>query len=170
MNLNPFKKSPGPMDESRFWKIIEDNRGDAARVESVLSRIAPDQIAEFQRIYWNHHNQLHRWDVWGAAFVINGGCGDDGFHYFKAWVIGKGRKAFETALASPDDLGRFVSGADADEGCDNESLNYAAENAFETVTGGELAHGSIEGQEPSGTPWDEEEVDGLYPTLAAKFG
>jgi hypothetical protein len=31
-------------------------------------------------------------DQWGAAYLANGGCSDDGFDYFRGWLIGQGRK------------------------------------------------------------------------------
>lgn len=169
------ESSPGPtrgMDVDRFWTILEQSHGDAERVASMLSKLTKDEIASFQKLYYDHHNRLHKWDVWAAAYVINGGCSDDGFHYFKAWVIGKGRKAYETALNSPDDLGPFVTDADADMECDNESLNYAAIEAWEKVAGkgAELERNSIEGSEPEGEPFDEDTVYERFPKLAAKFG
>jgi hypothetical protein len=160
------------MDENGFWKIVEGSRGNAERIEKELAKLAPEQIAQFQKLYYERHNRLHRWDIWGAAYVINGGCSDDGFHYFKAWLIGKGRKAYEAALSDPDSLGSFVTDADLDEGCDNESLNYAAEQAYESVTGNDsqLDRDSNEMDVPAGEPWNEESVYDLYPKLSAKFG
>jgi Protein of unknown function (DUF4240) len=48
------------------------------------------------------------WGLWGAAYVIDGGCSDDGFDYFRAYLISRGRAVFEAAMADPDSL------ADAD--------------------------------------------------------
>lgn len=159
------------MDEDVFWRIIEGSRGNAQRVIKALAKLPEDQIATFQKLYYDHHNRLHRWDIWGAGYVINGGCGDDGFHYFKAWIISKGRKAYDTALTDPDSLGRFVTRAEVDEGCENEMLNYAAQLAHESKTGkaNELEWIPNEGGSPAGEPWDEENVYTLYPKLSAKF-
>jgi hypothetical protein len=48
--------------------------------------------------------ESYRWDLWGAAYLINGGCSDDGFEYFRAWLIAQGRQVFEAALRDPDSL------------------------------------------------------------------
>ncbi len=39
------------------------------------------------------------------AYIINGGCSDDGFDYFLGWLIAKGRKYFEAALVNPERAG-----------------------------------------------------------------
>jgi hypothetical protein len=35
---------------------------------------------------------------------MNGGCSDDGFEYFRAWLLAQGRDTFEKALEDPDTL------------------------------------------------------------------
>ena len=49
-------------------------------------------------------NESYRWDLWSAAYLANGGCSGDGFDYFRGWLIGQGRTAYETVLADPDAL------------------------------------------------------------------
>ncbi len=34
--------------------------------------------------------------------VVNGGCSDDGFEYFRGWLIGQGGAYFEAALKDPE--------------------------------------------------------------------
>ena len=36
--------------------------------------------------------------------MINGGSSDDGFHYFRAWLISRGQAVYEAAVANPDSL------------------------------------------------------------------
>jgi hypothetical protein len=48
-----------------------------------------------------------RSSLWAAAYVINGGCSDDGFDYFRAWLMLQGQGTFGQAVAdldSPADL------------------------------------------------------------------
>jgi hypothetical protein len=42
--------------------------------------------------------------LWAAAYRINGDCSDDGFDYFRDWLITQGRDMFEAAVADPDAL------------------------------------------------------------------
>jgi hypothetical protein len=46
--------------------------------------------------------------LWGAAYLINGGCSDDGFDYFRRWLILQGHKVFQAAIANPDSLADVV--------------------------------------------------------------
>jgi hypothetical protein len=66
----------------------------------------------------------YRWDLWAAAYVINGGASDDGFEYFLGWLMAQGRTRWEATLADPDSLADIV---DADTGdLDGEELLYIA--------------------------------------------
>jgi hypothetical protein len=155
------------MQESDLWSLIARTNGDADAVEAALKTLSADEIESFHNLYWTKHNLLHRWDVWGAGYIIAGGMSDDSFHYFKAYVVGKGQTAYEAMLKSPDSFGPFAT----DDEVENESLNYASQAAYEAVTdGGELPYLSREGSDPSGEPWDEDAVYDLFPNLTAKFG
>ena len=43
-------------------------------------------------------------DLWAAAYMICGGCSDDGFRDFRAWLIAQGREVFKGAVPNPDSL------------------------------------------------------------------
>jgi hypothetical protein len=155
------------MQESAFWDLIQKARGDADAVEAALKALPAEDIESFHNLYWTKHNLLHRWDVWGAGFLVAGGMSDDSFHYFKAYIIGKGQATYEAMIKDPDSTGEMM--ADDDE-IDNESLNYASQAAYEAVTGGgELPYLSREGSGPSGEEWDEDDLVRLFPNLAARY-
>lgn len=159
------------MTEEQFWQLIASTRGNAEAVTKRLSRLSPEEIRDFHRIYWEKHNALHRWEVWQAADLICGGCGDDSFHYFKAFVIGKGQEFYEIVLQNPDDMGDRLTEDDEEEGYDNELLNYAAVEAYEAVAPGqELDHLSDEGKEPSGPQIAESDAPTRFPKLWASYG
>ncbi|WP_411152717.1 DUF4240 domain-containing protein [Streptomyces sp. A30] len=42
--------------------------------------------------------------LWATPYMINGGCSDDGFDYFRGRLIVQGRDPFEQALANPGAL------------------------------------------------------------------
>jgi Protein of unknown function (DUF4240) len=48
--------------------------------------------------------QFYRLALWGAAYLINGGCSDDGFDYFRGWLLSQGHATWQAALADPDSL------------------------------------------------------------------
>jgi hypothetical protein len=67
--------------------------------------------------------------------LLNHGHGtDDGFKYFRNWLISRGRKVYDAALKSPDALGRVPVhiGPNGPE-AEFESFGYAAAEAYEAV-------------------------------------
>src|SRR5262249_3624297 len=100
------------MDIGRFWQIVDAARLRAgadtgARVEAVragLSGLPATELESFQRHYDEQIRRSYHWDLWGAAFVMNGGCSDDGFRYFRDWLVSEGRATFEAALENPESL------------------------------------------------------------------
>ncbi len=164
------------MDESTFWAIVE-----AAKAESTpalsnqpeilqkrLEALPPLEIVEFDRIFTALHYNAYRWDLWAAAYIIEGGCSDDGFTDFRAGLIGLGREVYYEAVDDPSRLVRQPT-----QGVDfsHEAMLYAARLAYEAVTGEEMPdHGIARPEVPIGERWDTSSVGTKYPELAAKFG
>jgi Protein of unknown function (DUF4240) len=137
------------MDHEEFWALIDSTRGGgceehAQRLEARLRALPPDQILAFDRFYSRLAEQSYRWDLWGAAYLLRGGCSDDGFEDFRGWLIGQGRAVFEAALEDPDTLAEHpqVQPVTAttrwDLNVDCEALVFAAAHAYEQVTGESL--------------------------------
>lgn len=74
------------------------------------------------------------WNLWGAAYVINGGCSDDCFEYFRGWLVLQGRETFERALANPDSLAVHPQLEGAAE---LEEVLYVARTVYQAKTGKE---------------------------------
>lgn len=79
-----------------------------------------------------------------AAYLIGGGCSDDGFTDFRFGVIAQGRDWYEKAAACPDSLADHPAVAGAElplwhNPLCYEEAGYAAYHAFERVTGDEHA-------------------------------
>ena len=73
--------------------------------------------------------------------MINGGCSDDGFDYFRGWLLVQGREVFERAVADPDGLAdvaavRLAVSWRAFLEC--ESVLYIPSQAHKVATGEEL--------------------------------
>jgi len=163
------------MDIETFWNTIDRTRevggsDPDARIDALRDELAPLPPVELQA-FQNHYDRLsgsaYRWDIWGAAYVMLGGCSDDGFHYFRDWLISEGRTTFEAALADPDSLADLPR-IDVAE---NESYGYVALELFEKAESGELDRDmSTEGTEPLGERWDEDKVYGMFPRLSALYG
>lgn len=81
-----------------------------------------DEVAALARAEWELRARSYQVDLWGAAYLINGGCSDDGFEYFRGWLMAQGRDVFERAVADPDSL--------ADVPAVRERLDLEAEDMF----------------------------------------
>jgi hypothetical protein len=168
------------MEKAQFWNEIDASRrasdGDPeAQVDELrirLGSLSADEIVEFDRIFSEYHERAYSWDLWGAAYIIGGGCSDDGFMDFRGWLISKGEKAYEAALENPESLVKVVK--EDDEECQIEGFQYAASKAWEEKTGlgrDAFPRHSIERRnEPVGTKWNEDDLEVRFPKLTKKFG
>lgn len=162
---------------NEFWDIIHRAKGSLSpdseslspdELASVLEAYPTDDIYEFALAFNQMLVQLNKWDIWGAGFVICDGMDEDSFHYFRSWIIGKGRKCFETALRSPDDLIDFLG---SEQEFENEQLEYVALDILEArgILDDPREEGEDADTEPDGEPFDEETVDDQFPRLAALY-
>ena len=139
------------MDAGRFWEIIETARASARQdrpfheaLTDHLATLTEQDILEYHERFEKVHEDLYQHDLWAAAYLIGGGCSDDGFIDFRAGLIAQGRDWYHKAAASPDSLADHPAVAGARHPrCDNplfhEEVNYAASHAFERVSGDEDA-------------------------------
>ena len=75
--------------------------------------------------------EAYRWDLWAAAYLIQGGCSDDGFEYFCDWLISLGKHRFEAALRNPDSLAEVIEDEDDEEGREFEAFAAAVIHVWE---------------------------------------
>ncbi|WP_409240330.1 DUF4240 domain-containing protein [Streptomyces sp. PA5.6] len=117
------------MDIQQFWNLIEQARQqapDPADVDAVAQQATALLAARPLEAIVDTHQAVHqlladsyRAPLWAAAYMINGGCSDDGFDYFRGWLIMQGSTVFEQALADPDTL------------ADNPAVRDAAPEGYE---------------------------------------
>jgi hypothetical protein len=101
------------MTLTEFWDHVEKcRRADPdAHAERLVARLAKrpvETIVAFDHVWQTRRNRAYSWNVWGAAYLINGGCSDDGFIDFRSWLILRGRKVFDRAVKNPDALASIV--------------------------------------------------------------
>jgi hypothetical protein len=153
----------------RFWSLIEAGK-DADEPEedlrAQLEALPPAEIVSFQEHFDTVFNQAYRWDLWGAAHLIEGGCSDDGFIDFRYALISRGRAVFERALKDPESLaqGEVVS---------DEAFGYVAQKVYQEKTGQRLPRKELASPaEPAGEEWDfddDDETARRLPRLNARF-
>lgn len=134
----------------------------------------PEAVLDFARHFEARYNRAYTWELWGAAWVLLDGASDDAFDYFRCWLIGQGREVFEGALHEPDDLADLLGPFDDEIDGDGEELGYAADEAYEQLTGADTPDLGIAPApvDPSGTPIDLEDDDALavrFPRLWDRF-
>ncbi|GAA1405957.1 hypothetical protein AUR04nite_16680 [Glutamicibacter uratoxydans] len=173
------EKAVPPMKSEDFWEIIERSRsaskGDveqqAMALEEILSKLSFEQIAAFHDEFARKNQQLYTCDLWGAAYVLHGGCSDDCFEYLRSWAVAQGQDYFEAVADDPLVLGDslLASVGDSDSG---EWMQYAAADAYASASDGrsldnDYPHilSTIAMDEPQGEPWDEEDLDQRFPDL-----
>ncbi|MFF4354295.1 DUF4240 domain-containing protein [Streptomyces sp. NPDC001530] len=176
------------MDTGEFWRLVEDARKQAAdptdgeavaaRATEVLAARPVEEILAAQQVFWDLMAQSYRAPLWAAAYLINGGCSDDGFDYFRGWLILQGREVFEQAVADPDALAELPVVREAAEDwmeMECEDALGIAWDAYRTATGEEPPQDSFTIRYPDLDPsWgfdfdDEEERSRRLPRLSALY-
>lgn len=167
------------MDRDTFWALVDRTRaatdGDPDAQEEALrealGQMPPAEIVDFERHASALLAESYRMRLWGAAYLINGGCSDDGFDYFRGWLVAQGRAVYEAALADPDTLADHPGLGDGD--VELEGLWYVAQQEYERLTGGEmpeLEQPEVADEEAFDLDFDDD--DGMraqYPRLSARF-
>src|SRR6185369_3533018 len=112
--------------------------------------------------------EAYSWQLWGAIYIIQGGCSDDGFTDFRDWVISRGKEFYYTAIANPAFLSEV---AEEEIDVDWEGISYIPSSVFEELTGEEIPSEFEENQDIKGEPWDEDSDDlkKMFPELWERY-
>ena len=167
-----------------FWAVIDRATADrpgspdevAQRATADLATRDPEEIVAWGRHLDKVMAASGKEDLWAAAYLINGGCSEDGFDNFRGWLIAHGREVLARSVREPDSLAEMPVVREA-------AVNGAVFEAAEVLTIAAEAH-----QEATGTPlpaveplatkpdaamlWDfdnEEEMARRLPRLSALF-
>jgi hypothetical protein len=161
------------MHVEQFWELVRKSKRGAAdcnahaeQLVTRLQKLEPHEIVTFDQHLRQRLADAYRWDLWAVAYIINGGCSDDGFEYFRCWLVAQGKDFFEAVLHNPEHAARRAREGEAE--C--EAILYAPAAAYESKMGQALPDTNIEQpDEPAGTPWQEDELERLYPKLWKRF-
>ena len=170
------------MDETVFWKLIDRVRNEypddlddqCTYLGQVLQRLPPTDCLSAGRWFDEAIRRAYHWPLWGAAFIIGGGCSDDGFVDFRAALVMRGWAVFEAALRDPDSLANLTLPEEAwfYEGFQyvvHEAMDEAGDAAIDAEADGEEEDEDPDGfRDPTGEEWREDELAALLPRLYAK--
>lgn len=170
------------MDFIQFWRIIEKtrqgNHTNLERYEESLAKnlrsLTPEEIIGFDAKITELTRRAYRWNLWDAAYLINGGCSDDGFSCFRLWLIAQGKQVYEEALLNPDLLADYINVED--EECEFEAIISIAWNVWSERTGRSVDEFPVGEGETGGEPVGKSFIENdpalamLLPKLYQKFG
>ena len=142
-NSDELAKTSAMLDEDLYWKIIDkslkntDNQEDQESfLVKEISTLTPVQMIGFRLRTDKLLYDTYTSEMWCAAYIMNGGCSDDGFEYFRNWVISRGKETYYQAKQNPDNLIAEVE--ENEDGYEFESFWYVALAAFQQRTGKDL--------------------------------
>lgn len=145
------------MNLDQFWEIIAATQAESREQQlelfrNELQRLTPEELIEFERHYGEIFVAAYSWDLWVVVWLCQAAMlSDDGFHYFRSWLISKGRATCEAALMNPDSLVEVL----ADEKNPRfELFAYVPWKVWESKMGNKPMQIDItHPKEPSGGDW-----------------
>lgn len=172
------------IDQDGFWTLIDqakERTGDPEGwLRGWLTSMGPEQAKKFDDIANAYTALAYQYGLWSAASVMCGGCTDDGFMDFRAWLVAQGREVYLAALADPDSL----AGAADYQDQRFDFLPFVGDCAYEELTGrgayqdfdpveyqalkAELAQDVVYG-EGINYPYDLADIPAYAPRLCAKY-
>lgn len=175
------------MNKTQFWRLIaasrREARGDDRKQEKALEKrlhkLSPGEIVSFDKHFDEYMERAYHWDLWGAIYIIYGGCGDDCFSDFCSWLISRGEKVYRAALRDPSTLLRVVKPArEAPKKGRKRSrhlwLSFLNSAVFVWVekTGKEMfamPRRACTRSEPAGEEWAYDDLEERFPKIWKKF-
>jgi hypothetical protein len=164
------------LPEDSFWSVIqltfEKANGDFDEQQEVLTgllkKMKPEEIMMFDNRFRQLHAQAYDWDLWGAIYIINGGCSDDSFIDFRGWLIAQGKEFYYKSISDPESL---VYEPEERIDVEWEGINYIPRQVFEEITGKEMPRIIKEDSVIKGQEWkeDNDDLEKRFPKLWSKY-
>ncbi len=138
-----LSKTAEMLDENVYWNIIDKSLKNTSNQDDQeqylikeIEKLSPKEMIGFRlrtdKLLYDTYNS----EMWCAGYIMNGGCSDDGFEYFRNWIISRGKTTYYNAKENSDSLISEV--IEGEEFYDFESFWYVALVAFEHKTGKDL--------------------------------
>jgi hypothetical protein len=165
----PDKRS---MDESVFWELIDGVKNSATsplerpwQLTEELQKFSATAIKQFEAIFQQKLAEAYRQDLWAIAYIALGGCSNDDFEYFLAWLVSEGKQVFEAALEDPESL----AGLDV-QPFKLEAMLYASLEAYDRRANKPLNVKRLIPKQPAGRAWEEADLSVRFPNACRKWG
>ena len=164
------------MTVDQFWNFIDrvhsasennmERKSDLLKSE--LQDLPVPEIVSFQAHLDEAIDTAYTWPLWGAAFIMNGGCSDDSFIDFRTTLISLGRETFEAAVENPDTLADLQLELDEEfiyEGFQDIPIEVLEQRA----PGQKFPRCQPHPKTPAGDRWEEHSVHHFFPRLSEKY-
>lgn len=145
INLDSIHFAPTSemLDEESYWKIIENSLKETTTQEdqelfitSTLEKLSPKEMIGFRLRTDKLMFDSYTSNLWCANYIVSNGAVDDGFDYFRCWLISRGKDAYYKTQGNPDYLVNLVG--NEPHTYDFEGFWYVANNAFKNLTNKEV--------------------------------
>lgn len=138
------------MDTAFFWKIMDygfakgqfNNEKKRQALLEQLVKLTPEQIQDFEIIFQQMAQKANTWNNLAAATIMAGGAGDDGFYYFRCWLISLGKYHFEETVKNPDHLAELNVPV-------NKQYGYVEAEFEDLIPLSDEAYGMVTKKDPS---------------------
>jgi hypothetical protein len=159
----------GPMSEEQYWQIIAESIKEGPyqswQEHFLVHKLKTFTVEELVGYELRTELLMHASytaNLWCAADLLNNGCSDDGFDYFRYWLISRGKKVYHDSLQNPDSLVAQID--ERKQFYDFEKFGYIAHKVFEQKTDGNLYDYIRDGLPHSREPeiqltWDSEKPE-----------
>ncbi|KAF2331905.1 DUF4240 domain-containing protein [Flavobacterium daemonense] len=172
-----FNASKELMEEDLFWKIIQKTKNSSGgnfeeqqeELANELRKLTANELILFGNSFRNFRGQANTWELWGAIYIIHGGCSDDSFNDFREWVIAQGKDFYYTTLHNPESLAEIET--HLIEEFDWEGFGYLPGIIFEELTDQKMPYPFQENHITTGKEWNEDgnDLKHMFPKLYAKY-
>ena len=162
------------MNERRFWGIIMEAKEGTknnykAQIENLkrlLFTLEPQEIEQFDNRFAAMMDVANDSRLWAAASVINGGCSEECFEFFRQYLIAQGGDKFYATLNNPETCSTWIKSETQE---DWGGLLYVAPKIYRMKTTKQIPDSYNPESVMKGEPMDEMSALKLYPKLAKKF-
>ena len=177
------------IDDAYFWALLETAKTKGEYADEQLEWLTNDlakrsvkEIVMFDYLFKQHYYKSYTSDLWAATYIVMGGCSDDLFEEFRAWVLYQGRDVYEAAIQDPQSLLPYFELLEQQELVPHlEELLFVSLLAYEEKTGLDDNEYFAIYEQLSGDnyvepelefDWDENEEDlrRKFPLLWARYG
>ena len=183
------QQADSKMTEGDFWNLLNTakRKGDdwGEQLEWLVEKLATmpvNDIIRFDYHFNQNYQKSYTSDLWAAGYIIMGGCSDDCFDYFRAWLLFLGKEPYEEAIRNPQSILPYLSGMEDEDIPQFEEFLSCACEAFEEKTGldqedyfnvYDRLSGDDSVQPEMEFDWDEDDEEGLrrkFPLLWEAYG